>query len=112
MNFDLARRLVAVSRSRDFQQMDKTEIARKRLVIREKLTRNTIWKPWVGLPQSVVTFNLARPLAAVSSSRDFQQSNKTEIAKVFQCIVYTARRNQWNWVAYNNKIPGEIYGED
>ena len=40
MNFDLARPLAAVATSRDFQQMNKTEIARKRLEIREKLQRN------------------------------------------------------------------------
>ena len=47
MNFDLARPLAAISGSRDFQQMNKFEIARKRLEVGEMLQRNTrpIGKP-------------------------------------------------------------------
>ena len=44
MNFDLARPLAAISRSRDFQQVIKTIIARKRLEIRQKLQRNATGK--------------------------------------------------------------------
>ena len=44
MNFDLARPLAAVSR--DFQHMNKFEIARERLEVREMLQRNTIGKLW------------------------------------------------------------------
>ena len=82
MNFDLARPLAAVSRSRDFQQMNNTEIARKQLEIREKVQRNTIGKlVYVWFSESIITFDLACPLAAVSRSRGFQQMNKTEIAR-------------------------------
>ena len=45
MNFDLACPLVAVSRSRDFQQMNKTELVRKGLQIRQKLQRNALVEP-------------------------------------------------------------------
>ena len=49
MTFDLARPLEVVARSRDFEQIIKPEIARKRFEIREKLQRTTIGKPGSGL---------------------------------------------------------------
>ena len=44
MTFDLARPLAAILRSRDFQQMNKVEVARLRLEVRERLQRNTMGK--------------------------------------------------------------------
>ena len=55
MNFDLVRPLVAISRSRDIQQMNKTAIARKRLELREKLQWNTILKTGIGLSENDIT---------------------------------------------------------
>ena len=80
MNFDLARHLTAILISRDFKQMNKTEIAPNCLEIyRERLQRNTIGKPGSDFknPSWTLTYNNT-PLAAVSRSRDFQQINKTE----------------------------------
>ena len=58
-----------------FKKVNHTEIARKRLEIREKLQRNVIMNR-VGIEESVMKFDLAHPLAAVSRSRDFQQLMK------------------------------------
>ena len=73
MNFDLARPPAGASRSRDFQQMNKTELERKRIEISEKLHKKHYLEIGVGLLETVVNFDLVRHVAAVSSSRDFQQ---------------------------------------
>ena len=80
MNFDLARPRVAVSTSRDCQLMNKTKIARERLEIR-KSYKERYWEAVVRLSESVMNFDLARPRVAVWTSCDFQQMNKTEIAR-------------------------------
>ena len=51
----------AVWRSRDFQQINKTEIARKRLEIREKLQSNTIGKPGLGCQDPLCTLTYTTP---------------------------------------------------
>ena len=42
VNFDPARPIEVISRSRDFEQIIKTEVARKRFEIREKLQGTNI----------------------------------------------------------------------
>ena len=59
MNFDLACPLF-VTRSRDFQHMNGTEIARKRLEIHGKLQGSQNGNR-AGLSESVMDFDLARP---------------------------------------------------
>ena len=44
-----------------------------------KVTKKHYWK--TGLLEFVMNFNLARPIAAVSKSRDFQQMNNGEVAR-------------------------------
>ena len=53
------------SRSRDFQQMKKTEVARKQFEIREHLEKGALLETGIGRSESVMTFDLAEPLSAV-----------------------------------------------
>ena len=46
-----------------------------------KVTKKYYWETGVGLSESDMKFDLARSIAAVSRSRDFQQMNETEIAR-------------------------------
>ena len=46
-----------------------------------KVTKKHYWEIGNGLTESVVNFDLARSLAAVLRSRDFQQINKTKIER-------------------------------
>ena len=59
---------------RTFQEMMKTVIARKWLEICEKLQRNTTGKRGSDFRENGMNFDIARPVAADSRSRDFQQS--------------------------------------
>ena len=63
--------LAVILRSHDFQQENKIEIARKRLEIREKLCKETLLGNRGRILRIRHELRQARPLAAVSRSRDF-----------------------------------------